>query len=230
MTTASEARQGLSDLVSLARRDLAAFFDLVGSWPAADVRDALMEVLPAIGDAYGDAAAAVAADYYESAREVAQVRGRFAPVVAEPPSPARWEALARWGVDPLFSGAPNAAAALSLVGGGLARSVADQYRNTVIESSMADPQAAGWQRVTRAGACGFCRMLADRGGVYTERSVEFKSHDNCGCSAAPTWDPKVRKIIGVPFRHSQRRDGWSDERKARENRRAYDYIAEHYGD
>lgn len=229
MTSASEARRALTDLTALARRDLVAFFSLVESWPAADVRDALMEVLPAIGDSYGSAAAALAADYYETAREAAEVRGRFAPVVAEAPSAARWEALARWGVDPLFAPTPDATTALSLVAGGLARSIADQHRQTIMDSAMADPQARGWQRVARGEACGFCRMLADRGGVYTERSVEFKSHDNCACSAAPTWDPKVRKIIGVPFQYSQRRAGWSAERKARENKRVYEYIAEHYG-
>ena len=229
-TSAARQRQGLSDLTALARRDLAAFFALVRGWPADEVRDALMEVLPALGDQYGSAAASIAADYFEESRLAAGARGSFSPVVAEPPTPARWEALARWGVDPLYAATPDPAAALSLIGGGLQRAIADQHRRTITDSAIEDPQAAGWSRVARPGACDFCRMLADRpGAVYTERSVVFKSHDNCGCVAAPSWAPNVRKVIGVPFKYSERKSNWSPERKARENRRAREYMAEQYG-
>ena len=93
MTSAAEARQGLVDLTSLAHRDLAAFWALVQDWPADQIRDALMDVLPALGDEYGDAAAELAASYFETAREQSGAQGSFAPVLAEPPSRARWEAL-----------------------------------------------------------------------------------------------------------------------------------------
>ena len=70
-------------------------------------------------------------------------------------------------------------------------------------------------------------MLAGRdGAVYTEASVDFKSHDNCSCTASPSWAPNVTKVIGVPFRYSQKKASWSAERKARENRRVYDFLAD----
>lgn len=229
MTSAAEARQGLVDLTSLARDDLAAFWALVRDWPADQIRDALMDVLPALGAEYGDAAAELAASYFEAARERSGARGSFAPVLAEPPSRARWEALSRWGVDPLFSATPDAQTALTLIAGGLQRSIADQHRRTVVESSLADPAASGWRRVARAGACSFCKVLADRrsdgeNGVYTEASVQFKSHDNCSCTASPSWAPNATKVIGVPFRYSQKKASWSAERKARENASMRDYI------
>lgn len=228
MTSATEARQGLVDLTALARRDLAALWALVQDWPADQIRDALMDVLPALGDQYGDAAAELAASYFETARERADARGSFTPVLAEPPSRARWEALSRWGVDPLFSATPDAQAALTLIAGGLQRTIADQHRLTVVESTLADPQASGWRRVARTDGCGFCRMLASRPGyVYSEKSVEFRSHDNCHCSAAPSWDPKVEKILtGIPYAQSQRKAGWSAERKARENKKVREYLSE----
>lgn len=225
MTSAAEARQGLVDLTTLARRDLAAFWALVQDWPVEQIRDALMDVLPALGDQYGDAAAELAASYFETERERADARGSFTPVLAERPQRARWEALSRWGVDPLFSATPDAQAALTLIAGGLQRTIADQHRLTVVESSLADPAASGWRRVARAGACGFCKVLAGReGAVYTEASVQFKSHDNCSCTASPSWAPNVTKVIGVPFRYSQKKASWSAERKARENASMRDYI------
>lgn len=226
MSSAAEQRQAVADLTTLARRDLAAFWALVQGLSAEQVRDALMDVLPELGGAYGDAAAALAADWYEDVREASQARGSFSPVLASPPEPARWEALARWGVDPLFAEQPDAATALAKVSGGLQRSIADQHRLTVVESSIADPAASGWRRVGVGDSCRFCRMLIDRGHVYTEASVQFKSHDNCACCAAPSFASNVRKVIGVPFRYSQKKASWSAERKARENARMRDYIAE----
>ena len=189
-----------------------------------------MEVLPALGDEYGDAAAALAADYFDEARAEAGVAGDFAPVIAERPARARWEALARWGVDPLYGEAPAWLSAMELIAGGLQRTITDQHRATVADSAIADPQASGWRRVGVGDTCGFCRMLIDRGAVYGEKGVVFKSHDWCNCVASPSWAPNVRKVIGVPFKYSERKGDWSDERKARENRRVYDYIDAHYGD
>lgn len=227
MTSAAEARQGLVDLTTLARRDLAAFWALVQDWPVEQIRDALMDVLPALGDQYGDAAAELAASYFETARERADARGSFTPVLAERPQRARWEALSRWGVDPLFSAAPDAQTALTLIAGGLQRSIADQHRLTVVESSLADPAASGWRRVGVGDNCGFCRMLIDRGHVYTEAGVTFRSHDNCNCAAAPSWDSNVVKVSTEPYRQS--RKNRSDATRKADNARARAYIADKYG-
>lgn len=225
MALAAEARSDLMALTSLAREDLAGLWVTIQGWPAEDVRDALMDVLPVLGDQYGEAAASLAAEHYMNAREVSGVAGSFAPVIAEAPAQARWEALSRWGVDPLFGTNPRPADALTLIAGGLQKSIAKMHRDTTVESAIADPQSSGWRRVARAGACDFCNFLVGRGGVYTESSVEFKSHDNCHCTAAASWNPRVQKIIGVPFEYSKKKADWSPERKARENKRVYDYIA-----
>lgn len=227
MTSAAEARQGLVDLTALARRDLAAFWALVQDWPVEQIRDALMDVLPALGDQYGDAAAELAASYFETARERADARGSFAPVLAERPDRARWEALSRWGVDPLFAAVPDAVTALSRVSGGLQRTIADQHRLTVVESSLADPAASGWRRVGVGDNCGFCRMLIDRGHVYTEAGVTFRSHDHCNCAAAPSWDSNVVKVSTEPYRQS--RKNRSDATRKADNARARAYIADKYG-
>lgn len=249
-----EQRQAVAGLTRLASAELASVMESLAGEPADVVLDALMEVLPALGETYGDAASVLAADYFDEARVAAEVRGRFEATPSRGPERARWEALARWGTDPLRPAIqvpavdddggpinyerrrPDRKAALTLLDGGLTRSIADRHRLTIVDNAAADPQARGWVRIARPGACGFCRMLADRvgsgsdPGVYTAASATFKSHDHCGCVAAPSWDRTARVVSDVPFTYSDRKSDWSDERKARENRRVYEYLAEHYGD
>lgn len=78
--------------------------------------------------------------------------------------------------------------ALQAVQGAANRHVLDGGRAPVIQTALADPGTSGWSRITKTGACGFCRMLAGRGAVYrTEESSHFASHDKCQCSVAPAF-------------------------------------------
>lgn len=63
----------------------------------------------------------------------------------------------------------------------------DGPRETIRRTTAADPRAVGWKRILNAGACQFCRMLADRGAVYREATATFAAHKGCGCSAAPVF-------------------------------------------
>lgn len=60
-------------------------------------------------------------------------------------------------------------------------------RETVRLTSVADPRARGWARVTGAEPCEFCSMIASRGGVFTEATADFQAHDGCGCAVEPVW-------------------------------------------
>lgn len=229
-STASEQRAALVDLTTIATRDLRALWARLDGLSAAQTRDALMDMLPAIGDGYGAGAAALAADWFDDLREEAEMSGRFLAEPSEDVDAERWGALARWGTSPIFADERDApsgesrAAALALVAGGLQRTVADRHRLTIVDNSIRDPQAAGWRRVGVGGSCGFCRLLIDRGGVYTEASVTFRSHDHCNCAASPVWGDRLVKVSPEPFRQSQRRR--SDATKAKDNARARAYIAE----
>jgi hypothetical protein len=227
-TSAAEARRALQTLTALAKRDLLALWAALDGLSAQQTRDALTDLLPALGDRYGDAAAALAADWYEELRDAAEARGRFTPVLAQAPDAGRWESLAGWAVGPLFGATPDRAGALTLLAGGLQRSIADQHRLTVVQSSAEDPAASGWRRVGVGENCGFCRMLIDRGHVYTEASVTFRSHDHCNCAASPEFASNVVKVSREPYRQSQKTR--NDATKAKDNARAYDFIAEHYGE
>lgn len=60
-------------------------------------------------------------------------------------------------------------------------------RELVRQASLADPRARGWGRVTSGKACKFCSMLAGRGAVYSEATVDFQAHDGCHCTAQPAY-------------------------------------------
>lgn len=60
-------------------------------------------------------------------------------------------------------------------------------RNTIAESVAADPRALGWARASSGNACAFCAMLAGRGPVYSEDTVDFEAHDHCSCSSEPVY-------------------------------------------
>lgn len=159
------------------------------------VRDALLESLPAIGERFGFAAAALAAEWYESVREEAGVPGRFDVVLADLPSSQRYESLAAWATQMRDV---EAAAA-----GGLQRIIANAHRDTVAVSAVADPAARGWGRFAHGETCDFCLMLTSRGDVYTDRTAVFASHDWCDCGAGPIW--KGDTTIESRYRSSARR-------------------------
>jgi hypothetical protein len=105
--------------------------------------------------------------------------------------------------------------------GAATRLVLDAGRDTIRQTTVADPRTAGWQRVT-SGGCDFCTMLAGRGDVYTEATADFASHDHCACSAEPVYgDAGPREVKA--FTPSQR--NLSDETRAKNNARAREFIA-----
>jgi hypothetical protein len=88
-------------------------------------------------------------------------------------------------VGPLFGGDPNPDAVVSKVVGGMQRTTADAFRETIIDNTRRDPNAIGWRRIGHGNTCEFCRMLINRGAVYlTEDSANFAAHDLCKCTVA----------------------------------------------
>lgn len=85
---------------------------------------------------------------------------------------------------------PNAApgTALSTTQGTASRMVTDAARSTIVDTTAVDPKAVGWYRVTDGHPCGFCALLASRGIAYkSEKTADFKTHNDCGCTAAPAF-------------------------------------------
>jgi hypothetical protein len=178
-------RADLVQLTGLAERDLTLIWAQVSS--AVDARDGLLDVLPRLVEIYGAAAATLGADFYEELRADAEVSGRFTAIAAPLPDQGRTDALARWGVTPMFSATPDKVAALVLVAGGLQRIIANAARQSVVLSTVDDRRARGWRRSASDG-CDWCRDLAHGDVVHTAKAAEFESHDHCNCVAAPVFD------------------------------------------
>jgi len=185
-TLTAAHRRDLAELTGLAQKDLTLIWREFNT--ATATRDGLIELLPRLVSIYGSAASTLGADWYDEMRAAAKVKGRFRAIPAELPDIGRTDALARWGVTPLFQAESDFASALTLVAGGLQRIVSNADRESVTGSSVADPRAQGWQRVGSGASCEFCSMLIDRGDVYSEASADFLTHDHCNCGAEPVFE------------------------------------------
>lgn len=216
MPTPADLRVAVNDLHTLAAADLRGLWRTVGT--ADEAVAALQEVLPPLTRTYSSAAATVAADWYDDLRDELNVDGRFRAIVAELDDLGA-DVLARWGVEPLFRAVPDWRRAQVLIDGGLQRRIANAARETVRLAAIEDPQALGWQRVA-AGGCSFCQMLAARGAVYTERTVDFASHDHCNCTVAPAFGGRPLPV--QPYKPTTRTITDADRARVRE------YLAEHH--
>lgn len=178
--TLQTLRRETTGLVRLANNDLTRLWRLVTDGASAEI--ALRDLLPAIVREYGEAGAALAADWYDDQREKVGARGRFGAIPINADDRGS-QALIGWAL----SEANDDKALHALILGGVQRRIADHVRYTIAGSSVADPAARGWQRVGDGNSCDFCSMLLGRGAVYSEATADFTSHDHCGCSAAPAW-------------------------------------------
>lgn len=213
-------RSGLASLTVLANRDLMALWRLVAG--AAIAGEALHDLLPAIIDTYGAAAATLAADWYDEQREKLGIGGYFRAIPADIPDTGA-HALVGWAL----TEAIDDDALRALIAGGTERRIANFSRRTIMGSTYADPQATGWQRQTRIGACGFCEMLASRGAVYSEETADFAAHGvkangsggECQCTAVPAFAGQPRPVR--PFTPSARNVTATDRARVR------DWLATH---
>jgi len=182
-TLTAAHRRDLAELTGLAQKDLSLIWAKFNTATAA--RDGLIELLPRLVAIYGSAAATLGADWYDEMRAAAAVKGSFRAIPAELPDVGRTDALARWGVTPLFSATPDFASSLTLVSGGLQRIISRADRETVRFSSIQDPKAKGWVRVGN-GECDWCKNLLD-GEIHYVEGYDFDAHDHCRCTADPVF-------------------------------------------
>jgi hypothetical protein len=226
-------RQLQEDIRSLIIRDLEGFFASLDPDRPEAARDALLEYVPFLVSTYGEQAASLAADWYDDVRASESVGGRFRAAMTVPDESEAAQGLVRRAAGALFTDAPLAA--LPMIQGKAAQYAIEGARQTVMASTMRDPRSSGWQRVTREGACRFCRMLAGRGAVYKESTAFFAAHGGaeggeCNCAAVPSWDPDAPEVDVFLYEASRRTTGLTEPEKARHNeviRRAMDeYVPE----
>lgn len=188
-------RQGVLALRAAAVRDVVRLWpaldaaDLNKSWPALE---AALETLVASRrkDAVG-----LASSYLKGIRKFEGVVGPLDVVLADEFDMARLKTSLHVTGPVAIKRATGAGKTLQQaaqtglvrVSGAVTRFVLEGGRETITQTVAADPRAVGWARDPGPRACSFCAMLATRGGVYTEDTVGFESHDHCTCQAVPVY-------------------------------------------
>lgn len=221
LVDADELRAANESIAGMVEEALAGF---VGSFDLARPEAMTAEMLafvPLVVTQYGDIAAAVSADWYDEQRSLNRVPGGFRAQLAAPVPTPQVEGTVRRVAGHLFRGTAN------LLLPALVDKAVDYAlrpgRDTIAGSAVADPQAAGWRRVTRAASCDFCRFLAARGAVYKKATADFASHGHCHCAAVPSWDADAPEVDVRAYRASQRTSAMSDAQREvhRENVRSW---------
>lgn len=195
-TQVAQARSANRGLVTLARRDLAAFWSTLDLTRPEAARNALLTFTPALTTQYGEVAATIAADWYDDLRAAEPVRPGFQARVADPVPAVAVERRTRFGAGHLFTETP--AAMLPFLAGIVDEYVRQPGRLTIAQSAAADPARPRWARVPSGlETCDWCLMLSSRGFVYHSRDAAMRSevtkfHANCDCELVPTWDAQPR--------------------------------------
>ena len=186
--------RAVDSLVTLAQNDLRTLWSHAARQRPEQARDLLLEIMPALVDQYGSAAAAIADEWYRDMRLDQNIPGD-APTVQTSLAPqGEIDDSVRFGAGALYAGNPDIA--LSYLTGALIRYVSDGARSQIADMTWADPEAMGWERRTRnPQACNFCVMLTMNECYYrSQGTASFGAHDNCKCVAVPAWDPTSREV------------------------------------
>lgn len=208
-------RQAQTGVRVLVERDLAKFWSYLDLSNPARVASAVEAYVPLLVRRYGQDAGELAAEWYDEMRASAGVGGAFrAEAVASPYEDAVPGMVGR-ALGSVSTG--DAAGALTTLTANVGKYVLAASRATIARNTDRDPSAAGWQRVTRGGACEFCRLLAGRGGVYKQSTVHFASHGSCNCAAVPSWDPDAPEVDVRVYEASKRTTLMTPDQRAQHN-------------
>lgn len=217
-------RAAQARVADLVRDQLRALFASLNLSKPEDARNVLLAVTPELVRQYGDMASTVAADAYDEWRRLGGVAGRYAARVFDSPYLDAVEKTVRRAAGGLWTDNPKAT--LVSLSGPVAKYVLAAGRETMTRNADADPQSSGWMREVSPGGCDFCAMLADRGNVYSEAGVHFAAHDDCNCSATPSWDSDVERVSVDAYKASERTSAMTPEQKAAHNARVRDWLSQ----
>ena len=205
-------------MVQWAIRDINRLIARVDMTDPDAARDALQAELPTLISVWGEAAATVAAEYFEELIDAPAV-------LADPVDSEVVEGMVGWAVGPLYgelaprvdengepvlddSGEPivdkippDPAKAQRNILGASQRHIQDTGRNTIRYSAENTP-GVGWARVLRGEEnCAWCVVMASRGAVFQSRqtasmvsskdpiaAAAHLTHNHCDCDILPIRD------------------------------------------
>lgn len=161
----------LDSLSTAALADLRALLSsLVGIAPAR-VKAILFDAFPALFNPYAAATSDVSASFYEEIRDVAAVKGAFSAESLGSIDSERWNALVGAGTQPKLLEQGISASTFEVMAGGLTSILSGVAADTIYGNAQRERVTVGFQRIPKAGCCGFCGMLASRGAVYSSAAA-----------------------------------------------------------
>lgn len=193
-------------------------------------RSALFATAPLIVSEYAPATAALALDWFEEIRDTATPAHIYVPTPRIMVTDDDVSTAVAFATQPLHElqiadlTEQVIAEANAATEAAVQRMVAAGFWDTVTGNSDDDPDAVGWSRFTQGGGCKFCQMLASRGAVYTERSVNFAAHKHCHCVAGPSYDASAPRASVIQYVASKRN------RSEEESARVRDYLNHNFPD
>lgn len=216
-------REARAELVRLTDASTAEAADLLSRTPGGfeERRALLLDGIPGLIDYWAEGSAALASDFYDEQRELADVARPFTSELVLADRTVKIRRAIVWAAEPLqLLDEAMAADRLAEV---VQIETARPFRDTITQNTAADPQAVGWKRITNQ-CCSFCRMLADRGAVYKESTARFAAHRHCDCSAAPVFVGGEVGPEASVIQYQASRRGRTEAQKAK----LRDYLAEFY--
>lgn len=161
-------RSALSDAALL---ELDRLMRAVADEPPSVQREALMDLLPALGDQYASATGEVAALFSGELMELQGVERPVAPETLALPPAQSWHALAGFGTTDRVFERGGMLLAYSLIAGGLTKRLTEFAADTMVKNAAIQSVPVNAQRVPKPGCCAFCGMLASRGAVYSPETA-----------------------------------------------------------
>lgn len=160
----------LSSLSTAALGDLRALLAEVEGLEPERARRVLFQAFPTLFDPYAVASSEVSASFYEEIRTISGVGGSFAADALDGVEAPRWNSLVGFATQPAMFEQAASALMFSILAGGLTSVLSEIAADTIYGNAQNDPASPRFQRVPKAGCCGFCGMLASRGAAYTSEA------------------------------------------------------------
>lgn len=132
-------------------------------------REALMDVLPVLGDQYVGATSLVSAEFFTELQAMNEIKKPIAAEVMDGVGAARWRSLAGWGTKAATFEQGAQALMYSLLSGGFTKILTESAADTMVGNAEFQGGMRA-QRVPSVGCCAFCGLLASRGAAYSSSS------------------------------------------------------------
>ncbi len=142
---------------------------------------------------HGAYASVSAMEFYQMARELESLPARYEATAFVPQN----EGLVEYDARAILDAPQGVEKLISKLFSTAEQRVMEHADESLIENARADPAHPRWALVPRAGACGWCQMIASQGFVYKARGkVDNARHPSCRCIPVIDFDTKSPSLEG----------------------------------